>query len=253
MARDLPTSASPGKSELPLRSAIFSTSEEDAQELKALLTAHPSIDVTSLAHSTSDIEWALNRLLFCDLDGIERDIFPRLSERPTSMDVILLASDNRWAADAFEIDALDFLVKPVTKERLGRTIRRLLRLDWATGPEFSSHPKQIFVPFERGRRLIAVGEICAIHAVGNYTQVLLAGGATEIVLRPLRRWEETMPPDFFVRLHRSTLAATGRIRKIELAANGDGALAELEGLDQKLPVSRRCLGAVRAVLGTARP
>jgi len=177
----------------------------------------------------------------------------RLAARPPSLDIILLSQDEKWASRAFELDALDFLVKPVPRERLGRSVRRLLRLDWSGPREAEPVSHQVFVPFERGRRLVAMNEICAIHAFGNYTQVVLAGGTTEIVLRSLRRWEETLSTGRFIRLHRSTLANAGRLRRVEMTEQGDGALAEMEGVAEKLPVSRRCLPGVRAALTAVRP
>lgn len=238
---------------LPLRSAILESDPASRERLRLLLFAHPSIDIASCPESLAEVDWSAVRLLFCDLDREPKQTLSLLGTRPPAVDVILLASSERWAAKAFEADALDFLIKPVEKDRLGRTIRRLLRLDWAAPAREVEAGGQVFVPFERGRRLISINEICAIHAVGNYTQVLLAGGGSEIVLRPLRRWEETLAPGAFLRIHRSTLANTRRLRRLEMVREGDGALAEVAGLTEKLAVSRRCLTLVRAILSTACP
>ncbi len=238
---------------LPLAAEIFSSDPAERDRLRRLLLMHPAISVTHTPETLAEVNWPASRLLFCDLDRDAERVLHRLSERPTSLDVILFASEKNWAAAAFETDAIDFLVKPIIKERLGRSIRRLLRLDWSAGPVPPAGSKRVFVPFERGRRMIAIDDICAIHAVGNYTRVLLAGGATEIVLRPLRRWEETLDPSAFLRIHRSTLVNASRIRKVAMVANGDGALADVEGLSEPLAVSRRCLGAVRSALGAVRP
>jgi two-component system LytT family response regulator len=240
-------------SALPLPSAILDPDPASSERLRRLLFAHPSIDIVDCPDSPAGIDWAAIRLLFCDLDRDPKPTLALLGERPPAVDVILLTSSERWAAKAFEADALDFLIKPVEKERLGRTIRRLLRLDWAAPAREVEAGEQVFVPFERGRRLISINEICAIHAVGNYTQVLLAGGGSEIVLRPLRRWEETLAPGAFLRIHRSTLANARRLRRLEMVPEGDGALAEVAGLTEKLAVSRRCLTVVRSTLSAARP
>jgi len=238
---------------LPLRAAIFATDTAECKQLGALLLVHPAIKASQTCTRLDQVDWDATRLLFCDLDTDTEAVIKRLSVRPPTVDIILFSREEKWASRAFELDALDFLLKPVTSERLGRSIRRLLRLDWSGSHEPDTPPNQVFVPFERGRRLVAMNEICAIHAFGNYTQVLLSGGATEIVLRSLRRWEETLSNGGFIRLHRSTLANSSRIRRLEMAESGDGALAEMEGVAEKLPVSRRCLSAVRAALTAARP
>ena len=253
MSVSLNSMAAPVSGILPLRTALVDPDATARERLRQLLFAHPSVEVTGAADTLEEVDWTGIRLLFCGLARDAAGVLARLGERPSNVDVILVSSDEKWAAGAFEADALDFLVKPVEKERLSRAIRRLLRLDWAAGAREVESGKQVFVPFERGRRLVSTSEICAIQAIGNYTQVRLAGGATEIVMRPLRRWEESLAPGTFLRLHRSTLANVRRIRRIEMAGDGDGALAELEGLPDPLLVSRRLLPAVRAALRAVHP
>ena len=244
---------SPAWEALPLEAGIFAVDPSEATRFRRLLLAHPALKIAQVSSRLDEVGWSSLRLLFCDLDGSTPPLLERLASRPPSLDIILLSQEEKWASRAFELDALDFLVKPVAGERLGRTIRRLLRLDWSGPREAEPAPLQVFVPFERGRRLIAMNEICAIHAFGNYTQVVLAGGTTEIVLRSLRRWEETLASARFIRLCRTTLANAARLRRVEMTESSDGALAEMDGVAEKIPVSRRCLPAVRAALTAVRP
>ena len=248
-----PQSSGAPASQLPVVAEIFSTDRTFREHLQRMMRRHPSISVARTPESLAEVSWSAARLLFCDLDGDPARTLRQLGERPSSLDVILVAGEERWAAAAFEVDALDFLVKPIASDRLGRTVRRLLRLDWAAGiPEVSTEGQRIFVPFERGRRLIAIDDICAIHAIGNYTQVLLAGGATEVVMRSLVRWEATLGGGRFLRIHRSTIANAARIRRLDVAASGEGGCAEIDGLAEPQAVSRRCLTSVRLALATAR-
>lgn len=235
---------------LPLPAAILDANLKDREQLRRLLLAHPSVDLKkefSTPEDISDTKFSFVRLLFCDLGEDPAQIFAWLGSRPSTLDVILMTKEEKWAARAFEVDALDFLLKPLSKEQLNRSTRRLLRLDWTIRSN-AVPPEQTFVPFERGRRLVSVDEICAIQAFGNYTRILLANGTTEIAMRPLRRWEETLPKNSFLRIHRSTLANTRRLQRIELTGEGDECLAEVAGIEERLAVSRRCLAAVRVVL-----
>gem|GEM_PF-2153053 len=243
-------------SHLPLPAAVIDASLKDRERLCRLLLAHPAVDIrielSALEDLRENVESSAVRLLFCDLGQNPGQTFAWLGNRPSSLDVILMTEEEKWAAMAFEVDAVDFLLKPLSKDQLNRSIRRLLRLDWSTN--FSTAPpERAFVPFERGRRLVSVGEICAIQAFGNYTRILFADGTTDIAMRPLRRWEETLPKNSFLRIHRSTLANTKRLRRIEMTGEGDECLAEVDGIKEKLSVSRRCFGAIRAILGTAEP
>lgn len=236
---------------LPIRTALVDAEPAAREEMRRLLLAHPSLDVTATASLLEEIDCSGVRLIFCDVDREAKRVLAQLGNRPPTVDVVLTSTAAKWAASAFEVDALDFLVKPIEKARLSRTIRRILRLDWAVAAKEVESGARVFVPFERGRRLIATSEICAIHAIGNYTQVRLAGGSTEIVMCPLRRWEESLAPGAFLRIHRSTLVNAARIRSLEMA--GDGALASVDGLPDALSVSRRLLSGVRAALAAARP
>jgi len=241
---------------LPLPAAVLDASVQDRGRLRHLLLAHPSVDlkaeVSALEEVRETIESISLRLLFCDLGDDPAQIFAWLGKRPPTLDVILMTKEEKWAARAFEVDALDFLLKPLSKEQLNRSLRRLLRLDWSS--QVSAAPaERAFVPFERGRHLVSVDEICAIQAVGNYTRILFADGTTEVALRPLRRWEETLPKNSFLRIHRSTLANTKRVRRIEMTGKGDECWAEVEGITERLAVSRRSWGAIRALLSMTEP
>lgn len=240
----------------PLPSAVLDANRQDRGNLRNLLLAHPSVDLkaelSALEEIRQTIESIFLRLLFCDLGRDPAQILVWLANRPPTLDVILMSKEEKWAARAFEVDALDFLLKPLSKEQLNRSLRRLLRLDWS-GNLSAAPAERAFVPFERGRRLVSVDEICAIQAVGNYTRILFADGTTEVAMRPLRRWEETLPKNSFLRIHRSTLANTKRVRRIEMTGKGDECWAEVDGITERLAVSRRSLGAVRAVLSMTQP
>ena len=241
---------------LPLPAAVLDASRQDRGDLRRLLLAHPSVDLkaelSALEEIRETIESIFLRLLFCDLGHDPAQTLAWLATRPATLDVILMSKEEKWAARAFEVDALDFLLKPLSKEQLNRSLRRMLRLDWSSSVS-AAPAERAFVPFERGRRLVSVDEICAIQAIGNYTRILFADGTTEIAMRTLRRWEETLPKNSFLRIHRSTLANTKRVRRIELTGKGDECLADLDGVTERLAVSRRCLGAVRAVLAMTKP
>lgn len=241
---------------LPLPAAVLDANLTDREQLRRLLRAHPSVDlkaeISTLEEIRENLDLSSVRLLFCDLAEDPSDIFAWLGNRPSTLDVILTTTEKSWAACAFEVDALDFLLKPLSKEQLNRSIRRLLRLDWSNEAALPP-PERTFVPFERGRRLVSIDEICAIHAIGNYTRILFADGTTEIALRPLRRWEETLPKNNFLRIHRSTLANTKRLKRMEVTGESGECLAEVDGITERLAVSRRCFGTVRALLDRTKP
>lgn len=226
--------ATPPSALLPIPAAVFDPSEKDRDDLCRLLLRHPSVHVQSSMGRFSPDTAA--RLLFIDPTGIDAKGFAWMQTRPSDVEIVFTSRSSQWSMQGHELGVLDYLIKPLAAERLGQTIRRLLRLDWQSRSE--STAQKLYVAFERGRRLVTVEEICAVRAFGNYTQVFLAAGATEIVLRSLSRWTETLPPDAFVRVHRNLIVNRTRIRSLA-RSEGDGRLLHVDGVPEPLPVSRR--------------
>jgi two-component system LytT family response regulator len=202
-----------------------------------MLLRHPSVDVIASAGSFAAARDALGaaRLVFFEPDACGDGILDWLVGRPPQVDFIVTSTDDRWSLTAFEFGALDYVLKPVCPARLGVAMRRMLRLDWASVPGSGA---RMFVSFERGRRVVTIDEICAIRSLGNYTQVMISDGTTEVVLRSLLRWTDSLPAGSFVRVHRALLVNRDRIKSLDRGP-GDERLVSVEGLAEPLPVSRR--------------
>jgi len=246
----------------PFRAVLLDDNPHDCAYFRFLLRRHPSI---TLVHEAVCLKQALefisaNRVdvlfLESDLDG--RSILDECPLIPTSVKLIFLTRREFAAVRAFELDALDFLVKPLTSPRLNETIRRLLRIDWQRATPFpapQASPARlpnngtILIPFERGRRGASLNEISLIQAFGNYTRVTLDRGKNEIVLRSLAKWEQLLPMPPFLRVHRNTIVHSGKVLDLEDA--GGGSVLRIEGHEEKIPVSRRCLPEVRQTLFAA--
>ncbi|MDX2081908.1 MAG: LytTR family DNA-binding domain-containing protein [Terrimicrobiaceae bacterium] len=234
---------------LPVPTIIHDSKTHDAAHLRNLLAMHPTVQVISSPGDPLSAQPPA-KLVFIDPSDMSDALVAWLSSRPADVEVVFTARTEQWTMQAFEFGALDYLLKPISSERLAQTMRRLLRLDWGTAASVRSVPRRLFVAFERGRRVVALDDVCAIRALGNYTQVWLANGKTEVVLRSLIRWQESLPDGLFIRVHRTLLVNRNRIARLERGEN-DERVIEIEGLAERFPVSRRLARQVQRSMTTS--
>jgi two-component system response regulator AlgR len=176
----------------------------------------------------------------------------RLDQPPA---VIFTTAYDEYAVEAFDSHAVDYLLKPVRRERLESALAHAARLTDALLGDLSRSSRG----FERRRhiaarlrdelRLIPVGEIRMLKAEQKYVSVFHAGGE-DLIEDSLRQLEEEFA-DLFVRIHRSMLVAVAAVEALEKDAAG-GYYLRLRGVSESLPVSRREVTDLKARLGIRR-
>jgi two-component system response regulator AlgR len=189
------------------------------------------------------------------MSGIELAGHLQRLERPPA--VIFLTAHDQYAVKAFEVNALDYLLKPVRAARLAAALKKVA----ATSPalrepelyaRLEAGPRRYLSISERGRlQLVPVAEVMFIKADSKYVTVRTAE-REYLMEEALNRLEEEFGA-LFVRVHRSCLVARRLIRGFERVAGTDGEGGEgwavvLEGWPEKLPVSRRQWPIVKALI-----
>lgn len=180
------------------------------------------------------------------MDGLECAAhLNRLTNPPA---IIFTTAYDTYACQAFDLNAVDYLLKPVRADRLMRALSRAHRLSAAALERLrEAHPKarSHLSLNEKGRIvLIPVAEILYLRAELKYVTVRTA--AREFLLEEsLTRLEQEFG-DSFVRIHRNCLVASARVREIgKVPGEDEGHFLRLEGLDERLPVSRRQYSLLR--------
>jgi len=234
----------------PFRIVLLDDDEDARAHFRSLLPRHPALrlcgEAASLKEALEIIVASGAGILFLESEIGGESLFEDCALIPPSVRLVFLSRRDAGALRAFELDALDFLIKPLAPTRLAETVRRMLRIDWPR-PETAPEPdSRILIPFERGRRGASLEEICVVQAFGNYTRVSLIDGKSEIVLRSLSKWEGLLPSPPFLRIHRNAIVHSARVRKLE--EQEGGCVVQVEGMEEPLAVSRRCLAEVRQVL-----
>lgn len=183
------------------------------------------------------------------MDGLEAARHLDALEAPPA--IIFCTAYQDHALEAFEANAVDYLVKPIRVERLRAAIAKAQRLSGTTLRKVESAA-------EPGRRrshlcarvrgslvLVAIGEIDYLLAEDKYVVVHHAKGEV-LIEEPLTALEEEFA-DRFVRIHRNCLVATSKLTGLDRAADGR-VLARVTGVSQPLEVSRRNLPALRKLV-----
>lgn len=224
--------------------------------LVALLQAHPEVVVAGSAATVAQARIALERgdydVVFLDIQLRGGSGFDLVSHVREGAEIVFVTAHDEWALRAFEVNALDYLLKPVHPERLARSVRRLGQAGTVPAAEPPPMPSlregdTVFLKLDAGARFTPLADIGAVLSCENYTEVLLGTGEKLLVRRTLKAWEETLPRPPFARAHRQALVNLARLLRVE-DDGGDGPLLYLAGVAAPLRASRREWPALRALL-----
>ena len=187
--------------------------------------AVPGLELVCECASTDEVAAGLARarpdvaLLDIRMPGADVfDVLTRAAAAAPLPSVIFATAYDGYAVRAFEMNAIDYLVKPYSEERFVEAIRRvrdrqdrpaLARALRDLGPR----PDRLLVPDGRKMVPLQIADIEWIKAEGDYVRVF-AGGRAYLVGRTLKELEARLDPAHFVRVHRSALVQTAHIREV---------------------------------------
>jgi two-component system response regulator AlgR len=211
--------------------------------------------VDALAHCTSlDPDVVLLDVRMPGMDGIEAARhLGALADPPA---VIFTTAYDEYALQAFETQAVGYLVKPVRREKLERALRHAARVVGAQLARIAEQSQlgrrrsQIGARLGEQLKLVPVEDVYYFNAEQKYVTMRHRGGR-ELIDEPLRALEQEFAPDF-VRIRRNLLVARRYVAAIERADDGQLVVRLTEG-DEMLPISRRlATEALRQLRGGAR-
>jgi DNA-binding LytR/AlgR family response regulator len=174
------------------------------------------------------------------LTGLElAEVLARFKEPPR---VVFVTAHSEHAVDAFDLQAVDYVLKPVREERLREAVRRVSD----TG---SAAPDDDTIPVELGgvTRFVSRSEVRYVEAQGDYTRLHTASGS-HLVRLPLSSLEERWGEAGFLRIHRSLLVALAHVEEVRVDA---GRCSVVVG-GTELQVSRRHTPVLRELLRRIR-
>ena len=225
-----------------------------AEIREELSRAWPELDVSAVVHDGHAAVAAIERLrpqiLFLDvqmpgLSGLE---VARLCG--TSAHVVFITAFDRYAVQAFEDGAIDYVLKPLDPARLARAVQRLkarlgsapadlarLLDQLAQAPAAAERMRWITVLHGRDIRFITVDEVICFEADSKYVTVVTADGES-LITTPLKELLPGLDPKVFWQIHRGTIVNVNAIEVVRRLSNGRLEV-RMKGLERPLPVSDR--------------
>ncbi|MCU0336771.1 MAG: response regulator [Sediminibacterium sp.] len=231
---------------MPIRAIIIDDERLARNELKKLLQQHPEINIIEEGANVDDGLEKINSLnpdlIFLDIQMPGKTGFDLLAELEKSPKVIFTTAYDEYAIKAFEVNALDYLLKPIEPKRLADAIQKLqqeLAKEKANeglsrGP--LTENDQVFVKDGERCWFVKLSEIRLFESVGNYAKVYFSANKP-LILKSLNSLEERLDHRMFFRANRKHIINLRWIEKIEPYFNG-GLIVDLKG-GEKIEVSRR--------------
>jgi len=231
-----------------MRAIIIDDERLARTELRKLLQDYPEVEVVDEAANADEginkIDSLQPDLVFLDIQMPGKTGFDMLAELERAPHVIFTTAYDEYALKAFEVNALDYLLKPIEPKRLADAMQKLHVAETKENhivPEnfnqsILTEADQVFVKDGERCWFVKLSDIRLFESVGNYAKVFF-GANKPLILKSLNALEERLDPKTFFRANRKHIVNLRMIEKIEPYFNG-GLLLELKG-GEKIEVSRR--------------
>jgi two-component system LytT family response regulator len=223
--------------------------------LRILAADHPDLNIVGEADSVQSaveaVELLQPDLMFLDVQlGIENgfSVLTRLRHPPF---VIFVTAYDDYAVRAFEVNAIDYLLKPVTTVRLRKALANAQRM--RAVPEFLA-PKPMqredlaLMPLGGSGFFTTVNDILLVEASNHHSRLTLDSGRTCTVRRSMREWVKLLPEATFQPLDRSYLINLERIQAVECSSRGGTVLLGSRRLE--VSIGRAAARRLRTILHT---
>lgn len=239
-------------------SAILVDDERLARkELRSMLAEHDAVEVVgeaeSVAQATKLISARAPDVVFLDIQMPGESGFELLGRVPVTFKVVFVTAFDAYAIRAFEVNALDYLLKPINPARLAQAIKRLATGEPARPPHAAPARKleyedRLFIEVGERSCFLKISDLIYLSAAGDYSEIFTADVQKSLVLKSLKEWEERLPEKHFTRIHRSTIINLEYVERVESWFNRSYRL-HLRGVAEPLVMSRRYAARLKERFG----
>lgn len=255
-----------------INTVIIDDDRQSRKLLSILLKKFPQINlVGEAADITSAVDIIKEKKpdsIFLDVCLGEENGFKLAESISGNPDIVFVSAYDTYALKAFEVEALDYLQKPVYFNRLALTVERLISRSNLTGSDIKNkitateiklpqkkdntsgkihseegthilgYDDRLFITSDGSSRFIKINLIHFITAEKDYSYINLLNGKKILVLKTMTEWEERLTPKYFSRIHRSTIVNLEYIEKVEKWFNSSYRVY-LKDIKEPLQMSRR--------------
>lgn len=224
------------------RAVIIDDERLAREELKELLSG---FEVITIAGEADDVEPAVKLieaekpdLIFLDIAMPGGSGFDVVNQINHTCDIIFVTAYDDYAIRAFEINALDYLTKPVYPARLKKSIERLdSGNEPASGKSLLQPNDYIFITLGGTKHFVKIESIICITSASDYSEIRTTDGKKGLVHKTMQEWEERLPDSLFVRIHRSAIINLNFVEKIDNWFSGSKRVY-MKNIEEPLTMSR---------------
>lgn len=216
------------------------------QELKSLLAAYPEIQIVGEANNAETAIESIKQLkpdvIFLDIQMPGKNGFELLEEISGVPEVVFVTAYDEYAIRAFEVNALDYLLKPVQSNRLAETVKKILNKENSEKQESKEQSlplndsDQVFVKDGEKCWFVKLSDVRLFESEGNYVRIYFDKNRP-LILRSLNNLDERLNNRTFFRASRKHIINLKWVESIESWFNG-GLMVKLRGGEQ-VEISRR--------------
>lgn len=221
------------------------------KELISMLTEYDNIYVSGEAEDVpsaiSQIKETKPDIIFLDIQMPGKSGFDLLNEIKIEAKIIFVTAYDEYAIRAFEVNAVDYLLKPVSHERLRSALERL-----QTGPDEETgiirnlkYDDRLFLTLDSQLQFFKVSSILSICSAGDYSEMNLTENMRGLTSKSMKEWEERLPEEYFCRIHRSTIINLEYVEKLEEWFNNSFRVY-IKGIKDPYLLSRRYAAKLKA-------
>jgi two-component system LytT family response regulator len=232
-----------------MRALIVDDERLARAELRRLLAVHPGLQIVGEAANPDEARRAIEALrpdlVFLDVQMPGESGFDLLATLDDAPAVIFTTAFDQYALRAFDVSALDYLLKPIEPARLAHALRKFGPRAQAPAPAPASDGK-VFIKDGERCWFVALEQIILFESEGNYTRVYFDGNRP-LLLRSLNQLEARLDPERFLRVSRRQIVNLDFVTGIA-PGPGAGMVLTLQG-DIRVPMSRRRAAQFRQLNG----
>jgi len=227
----------------PLKALIVDDEWLVRHELQTMLQAYPEIQVIGEASDVNQASCIIDEenpdVIFLDIEMPGKNGFDLIEQCNIKCSIIFVTAYNQYAIRAFEVNAIDYLLKPIQKDRLALTINRILKKEKAR-PVIKKvlYDDVIYVMIDGSVKFIKLPLLKCIVAEGNYSYIFYDQNRKELVSKTLLDWEKILPSQYFIRIHRSTIVNFEYVAQVRKCNNNTHEVY-IQGIEKPFMMSRR--------------
>ena len=235
----------------PKYKAIIVDDEKLARlDLRNVLSTFEEIEIVGEANNVSSAELLINKLhpnlVFLDIQLRGESGFDLLNRIDFELDFVFVTAFDKYAIRAFEVNAHDYLLKPVSPERILNTLKKLAHDAEKETTDFRrlNYDDVIFLMLNNKYRFLRIDTILAITSEADYSYVYTIDKAHSITRKTMKEWEQRLPENHFCRIHRETIVNLDYVIKLENSFSNSYKVY-LTGFEKPLLMSRRYAARIK--------